>query len=233
MKIIIVYNHKGGVSKTTTTVNTATFLEAYYGKKVAIIDCDDYQWSTYNNHQREMDLVLDSYQNDREAIEKAIAEKKIVNYDVEKCLVQDFDDKIEEVRSKDYDYVFVDLGNRTLSECEPVFGIADQILIPYSNDEEEIQKAIAFYNLIRNNFPHVQAFCLVVKIEKSRVENHQKIRNILQEKHGLQYYDTIIPLRTRFVKERSFFKPLNFETEKKDFNQGLISFVDELLHKTA
>ncbi len=39
MKIITLYNHKGGVSKTTTTFNVATFL-ADSGKKVLMVDAD-------------------------------------------------------------------------------------------------------------------------------------------------------------------------------------------------
>jgi chromosome partitioning protein len=39
MKIITLYNHKGGVSKTTTTFNIATYL-ADQGKKVLMVDAD-------------------------------------------------------------------------------------------------------------------------------------------------------------------------------------------------
>lgn len=39
MKIITLYNHKGGVSKTTTTFNIATYL-ADSGKKVLMVDAD-------------------------------------------------------------------------------------------------------------------------------------------------------------------------------------------------
>lgn len=39
MKIITLYNHKGGVSKTTTTFNIATYL-ADAGKKILIVDAD-------------------------------------------------------------------------------------------------------------------------------------------------------------------------------------------------
>lgn len=39
MKIVTLYNHKGGVSKTTTTFNIATYL-ADHGKKVLMVDAD-------------------------------------------------------------------------------------------------------------------------------------------------------------------------------------------------
>ena len=39
MKIITLYNHKGGVSKTTTTYNLARFLQNK-GKKVLVVDAD-------------------------------------------------------------------------------------------------------------------------------------------------------------------------------------------------
>ena len=39
-KIVTFYNHKGGVSKTTTTFNTVYYLSLYENKKVLVIDAD-------------------------------------------------------------------------------------------------------------------------------------------------------------------------------------------------
>lgn len=39
MKIVTLYNHKGGVSKTTTTFNLARYLKKQ-GKKVLVVDAD-------------------------------------------------------------------------------------------------------------------------------------------------------------------------------------------------
>ena len=39
MKIVTLYNHKGGVSKTTSTFNLASYL-AEAGRKVLMVDAD-------------------------------------------------------------------------------------------------------------------------------------------------------------------------------------------------
>ncbi|QKX07734.1 ParA family protein (plasmid) [Aquimarina sp. TRL1] len=233
MKIVIIYNHKGGVAKTTTTINTATFLSAYYDKKICIIDCDDYQWTTYEKYQGEKEKVLKSYNNDPEKILKAIEEKEIVDNDVEKCLMEDFDDKLLEIQNKNYDYVFVDLGNRTLKEAKAAFSKADQIVVPYSNDQDEINEALKFYEAIEEVFPLVPIYCLVLKIEANRVSKHNKIKEILSASNNIKYYDSIILKRQRYIETKSFFYPLDYQTEYDDVKYGLISFTKELLEKTA
>lgn len=232
MKIIVVYNHKGGVTKTTTSINSATFLQAYYDRKVCIIDCDDEQWSTYEEHQREMEEVQLKYNHDALAIQSDITSKVLVNYDVEKCLVKNFEQKLAQLSEEAYDYIFVDLGNRTLAQSSYVFSLADQIIVPYSNDMNEIREAIGFYQTIRENYPLITIHCVVVKIDKSRVDNHSKIKANLIENYGLKYYDNIILDRIHYVNNRSFFYPLSFKRETKDYNSGFVSFVEELIMKS-
>ncbi|MBX9753462.1 MAG: AAA family ATPase [Pseudomonadaceae bacterium] len=56
MKIITLYNHKGGVSKTTTTFNIATFL-ADSGKKVLMVDADPQCNLTEISLARDIDIL--------------------------------------------------------------------------------------------------------------------------------------------------------------------------------
>lgn len=251
MKIIIIYNHKGGVAKTTTTINLCTILAAYFNKKVCIIDSDELQWSTFEEYQGEKETVLKLYENKGDLLQSDIQQKKIVDYDVFCCFINDnseiynehnlskpperriksFHDTIEDLKGKNYDYVFVDLGNRTLSECSTIFDVTDQIIIPYSNDKMEIKKGISFYHTIKDFYPNIETNCLIVRITKGQIENHLSIKEKLIEKKNLTYFDSIIYKRNRYYKDRSFFFPLNYKIEEKDEdeNGGLLNFAKEFL----
>ena len=46
MKVITFFNNKGGVGKTTTIINLASYLSIYRGKKVLVVDLDPQSNST-------------------------------------------------------------------------------------------------------------------------------------------------------------------------------------------
>jgi Mrp family chromosome partitioning ATPase len=64
---VTIYNNKGGIGKTTTTVNTCTFL-AFFGKKVLVLDFD------FNQGDLTSSLLNIKTQNG--LLEKALTDKQ-------------------------------------------------------------------------------------------------------------------------------------------------------------
>jgi chromosome partitioning protein len=123
--IIAITNQKGGVGKTTTSINVSSAL-ALMGKKVLLVDTDPQAHSTIsvvNNPSRLEKSLYDVMMNKAEKIENVIAESNVPGLDVaiskiamaklEPSLLGDIDghyrmkDVLEPIKSK-YDFIFID-----------------------------------------------------------------------------------------------------------------------------
>jgi len=123
--IIAITNQKGGVGKTTTSINVSSAL-ALMGKKVLLVDTDPQAHSTIsvvNNPSLLEKSLYDVMMNKAEKIENIIAESNVPGLDVaiskiamaklEPSLLGDIDghyrmkDVLEPIKSK-YDFIFID-----------------------------------------------------------------------------------------------------------------------------
>lgn len=212
-RIISVANQKGGVGKTTTTVNLGACL-AYVGKKVLLVDIDAQGNATSGVGIRKPDVDKDIYDvlvNETPIVE-AILPSSRENLDIVPATIQLAGAEIEltsmmarESRLKSalneikdqYDYIFIDcppsLGHLTIN----AFTASDSILIPVQCEYyalEGLSQLLNTVRLVQKHFnPELEIEGVLLTMYDARTnlgaEVVEEVRRYFQEK----VYETIIP----------------------------------------
>ena len=216
-KIIAIANQKGGVGKTTTTINLAASL-ANEGKNVLIIDADPQANATsgYGIDPREMsssiyECLVDGYpvKGSQVAtcvkgldlvgsrIDLAGAELELINKpDRERVLAS----LLADIRD-DYDYIIID--------CSPSLGLitvnaltaADSVIIPVQAEYFALEGISKLMNTIRiiksrlNPSLQIEGFLLTMYDARLRLAN--QIYEELKSYFGDMVFNTVIPRNIR------------------------------------
>ena len=218
-RIISVANQKGGVGKTTTTVNLGACL-AYVGKKVLLVDIDAQGNATSGVGIRKPDVDKDIYDvlvNETPIVE-AILPSSRENLDIVPATIQLAGAEIEltsmmarESRLKSalneikdqYDYIFIDcppsLGHLTIN----AFTASDSILIPVQCEYyalEGLSQLLNTVRLVQKHFnPELEIEGVLLTMYDARTnlgaEVVEEVRRYFQEK----VYETIIPRNVRSI----------------------------------
>lgn len=216
-RIISVANQKGGVGKTTTTVNLGACL-AYYGKKVLLIDIDAQGNATSGIGIRKPDVAKDIYdvlvneetiktviqQTSRENLEIVPATIQLAGAEIELTSMMGRESRlktaIDEI-SGDYDFILIDcppsLGHLTIN----AFTASDSILIPVQCEYYALEGLSQLLNTIRlvqkhfNSELRIEGVLLTMYDARTNLgaEVVDEVRKYFREK----VYDTIIPRNVR------------------------------------
>lgn len=233
---IVVANQKGGVGKTTTSVNLGASL-AVMEKKVLIVDCDPQGNASsglgfYPSDQREnIYTVMFEPKN----IGKAICETDIPYLDIlpgtqdlvgaEIELVDKFGreyylrDLVESVDDK-YDFIIID--------CPPSLGLltvnalcaATELLVPLQCEYyalEGIAQLLMTYELVRKRLnTELDILGVVLTMYDSRNRLSWQVKNEVRKAFPQHLFETIIPRNVRLSEAPSFGKPvINYDIKSR------------------
>ena len=226
-KVIAIVNQKGGVGKTTTSVNISTIL-AKKGRKVILIDGDpqgnatsglgidkNVENSLYDVLVNEVDITQTLQDTCVKTLKLCPSNVNLAGAEVELVNLmsreQRLKEKVDEIRD-DYDYIIIDcppsLGLITLN----AFTAADSVLIPVQCEYyalEGLGQLINTINLVKkhlNRSLSIEGAVLTMYDMRTNLSNQvvREVKRYFDDK----VYKTVIPRNIKLSEAPSFGMPI-------------------------
>ncbi len=250
-RIIAIANRKGGVGKTTTTVNVATAMAAV-GKKVLIVDLDPQsnastslgidknscQTSSYNLIIGESSLSKSVVWTEVPNLSIVPSSPDLAGAEVELINKQHREYALKtalQSAENSYDYIIID--------CPPSLSLitlnalvaADAVVVPLQCEYlalEGISDLIKNLNIIKRRFnPKLELQGVVLTMYDGRNNLSQMVEDDVRNFFGKKVYQTVIPRNVRVSEAPSHGKPVLLYDHRCQGSQAYISLASEMLKR--
>ena len=250
-RIIAIANQKGGVGKTTTSINLSSCIAAK-GKKVLVVDIDP-QGNTTSGYGIE--------KND---LENTIYELMLGDCSIEDCIIKDVIENISILPSnvnlaaaeieligvdkkeyilkneidwvKDrYDYIIIDCPPSLSLLTVNAMTASDSVLVPIQCEYyalEGLSQLIHTVNLVKERLnPDLEMEGVVFTMFDSRTNLSAQVVENVKSHLNQKVYRTVIPRNIRLAEAPSYGQPINIYDPKSAGAESYLALAEEVINR--
>lgn len=248
-RIIAVANQKGGVGKTTTSINLSACIGAR-GKKVLVIDMDPQGNTTsgYGIQKNELENTVYELIMGDCSVEDCILKEVVPNVSILPANVNLAAAEIELIGVNDKDFILKneidwvkDSYDFVIIDCPPSLNLltinamttADSVLVPIQCEYyalEGLSQLIHTINLVKERLnPSLNMDGVVFTMYDSRTNLSNQVVENVKNNLKQKVYNTLIPRNIRLAEAPSYGQPISMYDPRSAGSESYMALAEEVI----